>query len=191
MEQSKMAYIEIIPPEQAEGELKQVYDEVIQSRGQVAEVLRLHSLNPKSLTNHVDLYMTIMFGKSPLKRKFREMMAVVVSKANNCGYCQTHHGEALNNFWKDQARVDRLKSNYRECELDDKERALADYAWQMTVSPSAINQQHIDQLRQVGWSDRAILDAALVCSYFNFVNRMVLGLGANLEEHQGQGFEYD
>jgi len=182
-----MAFIDIITPENAEGDLKQVYHQVIQSRGAVAEVLRLHSLNPKSLTNHMDLYMTIMFGKSPLKRKVREMMAVVVSKANNCVYCQTHHGEALNNFWKDEDRVEKLKADYNSCELNDKELALADYAWALTKDPSSIQQSRINQLKQLGWSDRAVLDAALVISYFNFVNRMVLGLGAHLEQDQGMG----
>ncbi|PIP80146.1 MAG: peroxidase [Gammaproteobacteria bacterium CG22_combo_CG10-13_8_21_14_all_40_8] len=186
-----MAFIDIIPPENAEGELKEVYDQVIKSRGAVAEVLRLHSLNPKSLTTHVDLYMGIMFGKSPLKRHIREMMAVVVSKANNCYYCQTHHGEALNNFWKDENRVEQLKADFTQCGLTEKELGLAQYAWQLTQDPSASTQQQIDSLKALGWSDRAILDAALVISYFNFVNRMVLGLGAHIEEHQGKGFVYD
>lgn len=186
-----MAFIEIIAPEDAEGELKQVYEEVTQSRGQVAEVLRLHSLNPKSLTNHVDLYMTVMFGKSPLKRKVREMIAVVVSRGNNCDYCQTHHGEALNHFWKDEQRIEQLKQDFRNCDLTDKELALAEYAWEMTRNPSGIHQQNIERLKELGWNDRAILDAAMVVSYFNFVNRMVLGLGANIEKEQGKGFEYD
>ncbi len=186
-----MAFIDIITPEDSEGELKEVYDQVIKSRGGVAEVLRLHSLNPKSLTNHVDLYMTIMFGKSPLKRKVREMVAVVVSKANNCSYCQTHHGEALNNFWKDEERVEKLKADFKNCDLTDKELALAEYAWNMTKDPSSVNQANIDHLKELGWTDRAVLDAALVISYFNFVNRMVLGLGAHIEEEAGKGFEYD
>ncbi|HFB64566.1 MAG TPA: peroxidase, partial [Aeromonadales bacterium] len=72
-----MAFIETISPENAEGELLEIYEDVIKSRGQVAEVLMLHSLSPASLTNHLDLYMTLMFAKSPLKRKIREMIAVV------------------------------------------------------------------------------------------------------------------
>ncbi len=186
-----MAFIETISPENAEGELLEIYEDVIKSRGQVAEVLMLPSLSPASLTNHLDLYMTLMFAKSPLKRKIREMIAVVVSKANNCEYCQVHHAEALNNFWKDDDRIRRLREDYHQADLDEKELVLADHAWHMTRDPSYATQQVIDTIKKAGWSDRAILDATMIISYFNFVNRMVLGLGANLESHQGKGFEYD
>ncbi len=36
-------------------------------------------------------------------------------------------------------------------------------------------------MREAGLSDRAILDTCQVTSYFNFINRMVDGLGAELE----------
>jgi alkylhydroperoxidase family enzyme len=39
----------------------------------------------------------------------------------------------------------------------------------------------IELLQKAGWSDRAILDLALVISYFAFVNRIAEGLGVELE----------
>ena len=92
-----MPHIEIIQPEQATGELKEIYRNLEESRGKVAEVHKIQSLNPESIVNHMDLYMTVMFGRSPLKRVQREMIAVVVSKANGCLYCQVHHSEAVDN----------------------------------------------------------------------------------------------
>jgi uncharacterized peroxidase-related enzyme len=186
-----MAFIETIAPEDAQGDLKAIYDEVIAKRGQVAEVLRLHSLNPASLQNHLDLYMTVMFGKSPLKRATREMLAVVVSRANECEYCQVHHAAALNHFWKDPERVEALRHDYHQANLSPAELALADYAWTITRSPGKASADLTDAMRAQGWSDRAILDCALVVSYFNFVNRMVLGLGAHLEPEPDKGFKYD
>ena len=63
-----MAYINVIEHEQAEGELKGIYDNLVKTRGKLAEVHKIQSLNLESIVNHMDLYMTIMFGKSPLKR---------------------------------------------------------------------------------------------------------------------------
>ncbi len=186
-----MAFIETIEPENATGELQDIYTDLLSSRGQIAEVLKIHSLNPKSLTNHMDLYMTIMFGKSPIKRKIREMMAVVVSTANNCLYCQTHHGEALMNFWKDEDRLKALKEDFRNADLDSKALVLAEHAWNLTKDPSYTTEAVIQRIRDQCWNDRAILDANMVVCYFNFVNRMVMGLGANLEENAGKGYKYD
>jgi len=186
-----MANIDIIQPENATGELKEIYDDLLESRGKIAEVHKIQSLNPKSILNHMDLYMTIMFGQSPLRRVHREMLAVVVSKANDCEYCQIHHTEAVKNFWKDSNKTDQLRLNYEKADLTIEEMALCDYAWNLTKYPGNCGKEkYSDQLQKIGFSDRAILDATLVVSYFNFVNRMVLSLGVELEEHPG-GYKYD
>lgn len=187
-----MPFIDVIEHTKAEGELKDIYDNLVKTRGKLAEVHKIQSLNPKSIVDHMDLYMTIMFGKSPLKRYQREMIAVVVSSTNQCPYCITHHAEALLHFWKDEKRLQNLISDYKTSDLNPQDLALVEYAFQLTSKPSLINKEvHITSLKKEGLTDRAILDAALVTSYFNFVNRMVLGLGVNLEGDGGGGYEYD
>lgn len=186
-----MPHIEVIQPENSQGELKEIYDGLIKSRGKIAEVHKIQSLNPKSITNHMDLYMTIMFGKSPLKRVQREMIGVVVSKANECEYCQTHHVEAVNNFWKDDDRASRLKEDYKVADLESDDLALCEYAWNLTKKPGLANEKVlIDPLKALEIDDRTILDATLVIAYFNFVNRIVLSLGVALENEPG-GYKYE
>ncbi|MCF6168015.1 MAG: hypothetical protein L3J55_05625 [Lutibacter sp.] len=46
------------------------------------------------------------------------------------------------------------------------------------------------KLKELELSDSAILDATLVVSYFNFVNRMVTGLGVAIEQDGGGGYSY-
>lgn len=186
-----MPHIDIIQPENASGELKDIYDGLEQTRGKIAEVHKIQSLNPRSITDHMNLYMTIMFGKSPLKRVQREMLGVVVSRANNCEYCQTHHMKAVNNFWKDEERCQLLKTDFRQASLSEVDLALCDYAWVLTTNPGQANQEILIQpLKKQNVDDRAILDASLVVAYFNFVNRLVLGLGVNLENDPG-GYKYE
>ena len=186
-----MAFIDVIEYANAEGELKEIYDDLIQSRGKLADVHTIQSQNPKSIVNHMDLYMTIMFGKSPLRRVQREMMAVVVSKANNCEYCQLHHAEAVNHYWKDDNKVEQLKMDFTKLDLSDTDRALCNMAWNLTLTPHANNKSTTSRLRKLGLNDRAILDATLVISYFNFVNRIVLGLGLEVNEEELKGYSYE
>jgi uncharacterized peroxidase-related enzyme len=68
--------------------------------------------------------------------------------------------------------------------LDERRRAIVDYAIKLTRSPGSIREQDIDQLRQATLSDSAIHDVAAVTAYFNFVNRIALGLGVELENDQ-------
>lgn len=189
----KMAYIKVIEHEEAEGRLKEIYDDLVQSRGKLAAVHKIQSLHPETIVAHMDLYMKIMFGKSPLRRYQREMMAVVVSVSNNCLYCTKHHAEAVQHFWKDETKVEQLIEDYTQLDLSKTDRLLCDLAKQLTQNPSKTAEEiYLQPLKEAGLDDRGVLDATLVIAYFNFVNRIVLGLGVNLEAKDGTGgYEYD
>jgi uncharacterized peroxidase-related enzyme len=186
-----MPFIEVVEEGDARGRLREIYDSIIESRGKLADVHMIQSLNPESITAHMDLYMTVMFGSSPLSRAQREMMAVVVSAANGCEYCQVHHCRALRHHWKDEERVEVLRSDWESAELDSPDVELCRYAWNLSLEPGrAAESRYASGLRSAGFSDRAILDATLVTAYFNFVNRVVMGLGVETEDDPG-GYRYD
>jgi uncharacterized peroxidase-related enzyme len=186
-----MARIKIIDYEEAEGELKKIYDEIIQKRGKLAEIHEIHSLNPQSMLDHINLYLTLMFKKSPLSRAQREMIAVVVSEANQCEYCQEHHGEALKSLWKDEEKVQLLREDYEKVDLDPKDKLLCDLGYTLTLFPASQEVTNlIEKMKSSDFSDREILDATLVISYFNFVNRIALGLGLEVESDIS-GYNYN
>ena len=81
-----MAYIDKVDPDHAEGPLRRIYDAAQKRAGRVYEILRLQSLNPEVLAAWIRLYERVMHGPSGLTRIEREMVAVVVSKANGCHY---------------------------------------------------------------------------------------------------------
>ena len=81
-----MAWITEIDEREAEGSLKEQYSKLKEPWGGIDNILKIHSLNPESLAAHVQLYKTVMFGKSPIPRIDREMIALVVSSINQCHY---------------------------------------------------------------------------------------------------------
>lgn len=81
-----MAWIPIISEEEAEGALKEAYEGMTEPWGGVDNIMKIHSLNLESLYAHDHLYKTVMYGKSGVKRPWREMIAVVVSTLNQCHY---------------------------------------------------------------------------------------------------------
>ena len=186
-----MPYIDQIDYERSSGELREIYDELIGSRGKLANIHMIQSLHPKSITAHMKLYMELMFGKSPLRRYQRELLGVVVSRTNNCDYCIKHHAEALNFFWKDEPKTNAFAEDYKSVELKRKDYLLAEMAEKLTREPNYTGkEQLLDALRAEKLDDRAILDATLIIAYFNFVNRIVLNTGLNLEENHG-GYKYE
>jgi len=81
-----MAWIKTVEPADAEGELKKEYARAEERAGKVFNILKVQSLNPEVLRASMDLYLTPMHGSSALSRSERELLAVVVSWANNCFY---------------------------------------------------------------------------------------------------------
>lgn len=190
-----MAYIQTISEEEATGELAKIYAGINSSRGKIAEVHAIQSLNPPTIPAHMELYRTVMFAHSPLSRAEREMMAVVVSVANGCEYCIAHHRAALLHFWKDSARCEVLKTEARSGTFDEpqlgltpREARLCRFARQVTHDPAAAEDGSV--VAELTLTDREALDATLVVGYFNFVNRVVLTLGVQIESDPA-GYRYE
>jgi len=55
------------------------------------------------------------------------------------------------------------------------------YVVKLTTTPGAMLRSDVDSLKGVGFSDRDILDIATVAAYYAYANRIVDGLGVQLE----------
>ena len=73
--------------EEAQGLLARLYAEAVARAGKVYNVIGVQALQPKVMQASTQLYTRVMHGADePLTRVQREMIAVVVSRANACGY---------------------------------------------------------------------------------------------------------
>lgn len=185
-----MAWIDVTDESEASGRLKTVYDEIAEARGKLSNIMRVHSLRPEAMRQHMALYKTLLFGRSSLPRADRELLAVVVSAVNDCAYCVRHHSEALNAYWRDRERVDEVIEDFRAVDLSEKQEAMLCYAVKLTRTPADVTEADVEALRQVGFADEDILDINLIASYFNFVNRIADGLGVEFTLEEVQGYRY-
>jgi len=81
-----MAFLRLISDDEATGPLKRQYEAAVERAGKVFNIIKAMSLRPAVLRRSLDLYRVIMFGQSELSRSERELLAVVVSRANDCFY---------------------------------------------------------------------------------------------------------
>ena len=82
-----MAWIKTVDPDAATGLLKRLYDAAVKRAGKVFNVIRIQSPRPEVLRHSTQLYLEVMVSaKSPLSRAQRELIATVVSRANDCHY---------------------------------------------------------------------------------------------------------
>jgi uncharacterized peroxidase-related enzyme len=81
-----VANLRLIEEGEATGALRREYDEATARAGKVFNIVKAMSLNADTLRASMGLYRAVMFGRSELSRAERELLAVVVSRANDCHY---------------------------------------------------------------------------------------------------------
>ena len=81
-----MPHIRQIEVDEATGKLAQEYEAALARAGKVFNIVKAMCLNPVVLNRSMALYKAIMFGPSELSRVERELLATVVSTANDCHY---------------------------------------------------------------------------------------------------------
>lgn len=145
--------------------------------GHVPNVLRAFAVRPEHLLRWFAHYDELMRGESGLTRVQREMIAVVVSATNRCTYCVVSHSAALRVLGGDHRLADQLATNYRHAELEERDRALLDYAVKLTVASHECDPEDVEALRRHGFSDEDVFDAVETAAMFNFTNRMASALG--------------
>ena len=181
-----MSWIKSLSYENADARLKKIYDDAKQSGSALDNIVLVHSLRPHTLTGHLSLYKNVLHhSANELPRWYLEAIGVYVSYLNKCFYCVEHHFAGMKKLLKDENKsrqiLDSIQSNELQNSFEGKFLAGFLYAEKLTTSSSEISGNEIQQLRDTGFSDGEILEVNQVAAYFNYANRVVLGLGVNLE----------
>jgi uncharacterized peroxidase-related enzyme len=77
--------------------------------------------------------------------------------------------------------VHAVAGNWKTAPLSMQDMALCKFAEKLTHSPANMSRTDLDELRAIGFDDRAIHDATQVISYFNYINRIADALGVKPE----------
>ncbi|MEM8891906.1 MAG: peroxidase-related enzyme [Bacteroidota bacterium] len=181
-----MSWIEEIPYEKAEGPLKKLYDRVKGPDNNIDNVLSVHSLRPHSMLGHMTLYKNVLHNSNnSLPKWYLEALGVYTSYLNKCDYCVAHHYMGMKRLIADDqgstAIMRAVQEDQMEQAFSGKELKGFQYARMLTLAHYEIVEGDIDELRKQGFSDGEILEINQVVSYFNYVNRMVVGLGVDTE----------
>lgn len=179
-----MSWIETISYEDASPKLKRIYDRVKGPDNNIDNILLIHSLRPHTLTGHMTLYKNVLHNSNnTLPKWYLEALGVYVSYLNHCDYCFEHHFTGFQRLLNDDAKAEQFKKAVVEDRLKDffTDHFLngCHYAKQLTLNHNSIKKEDITKLKERGFTEGEILEINQVTSYFNYVNRTVVGLGVN------------
>ena len=173
----RLTWLRVPTDDELPAEIHELWQPSLEKLGFVPNVLRLYALRPDNLLAWNAWYDVAMKGESGLTKAEREMIAVVVSVANDCAYCIAAHGAALRKLTKDPALADAIAADHVTAPVEPRVKAMLDYAVKLTRRPTEMSEADVVALREAGWSDEDVMDIAEVTGLFNMSNRMASGLG--------------
>ena len=177
-----MSWIRTPAPGAASPELAALLERIRarSSRGTVSNLWQALALDPAGLETTWTAYRRLTDDPAQLTPAQLEMIVIAVSATNGCGYCVAHHGPKLAALAGDDlARA--VARDYREANLAARDRVLLDMAVALTCECGERTAADLERVREYGFDDEAILKAVQVAGFYAYVNRLVLGLGVELE----------
>ena len=161
-----MPYLQTVPPEEATGEVKAMYDKDLAAQGYVANYTRTFSLRPEVMQGWLALKDAITSGMEP---GLYELATVAVATEIRSSYCSLVHGRMLATSYYPPSVVASIAAGDTGDALDAADDAVVRFSRKVAEEADKITQEDIDELRGLGFSDadtfNIILAAAARCFF--------------------------
>ncbi len=146
-----------------------------------ASLIDVFKAFPRTSTPLIEFHEALLRGPSPFTATERELIAAYVSGLNGCEYCHGVHTATAEHMGVEVGLLQRLVRDGELAAIEPKLRPVLALARKLTLSPSSVSKADADALSAAGWDDSALYYAVAVASLFNFMNRLVEGLGIELQ----------
>ncbi len=169
----------VVAESAATGETAELYATIREhfGLGFVPDVFQLTSTRPSFQQVFWDGYRS-MFFEGVLRRETKELIAAVVARDAGCRYCVDAHLFLLELIGGSPEVIAAARvGSIEELPVDEKLRALLRLVHRIDEEAFRVTDQDFDHLRELGWTDDELLEAAWTASLFNGIVRLVDTLG--------------
>jgi uncharacterized peroxidase-related enzyme len=148
--------------------------EVEEKSGFVPNVFLTLAHRPDEWRAFFGYHDALMDKESPaLSKADRELIVVATSAENHCLYCVVAHGAIARIRSRNPRIADQVATDWRKAELDDRQRAILEFALRLAVEPWTVAPEHLETLRGHGLTDDDIWDVGSIVAFFGMSNRLV------------------
>jgi alkylhydroperoxidase family enzyme len=153
-----MALIQTVDPEKAEGQVKEAFDTLQEAIGMVPAPMQLASASPVLLNQ---LWQSLQYYSQHPTLGFGLLSTIryLVSQQINFAFCTSLNRNFLMQQGMTEEDIKELEKDPSQAPLEDNERAMLAFVIKAINTPDAVTQEDVDQLHEMGWADRDILDA--------------------------------
>ncbi|WP_308387709.1 hypothetical protein [Acidithiobacillus sp. AMEEHan] len=153
-----MALLQVTSPENAQGELAELYAQITQAFGGVPEGLQLFGVSPALLRGQWQNLQ--YFGQHPrISANFFALLRYLLSEEGHCAFCIGFNEALLLNAGFSKEDIAKARTTPAQGPLSTAENALLDYALKAIHAPHSVGEAEIASLHTQGWSDQDLFDA--------------------------------
>jgi uncharacterized peroxidase-related enzyme len=145
---------------------------VQEKSGFVPNVFLVLARRPDEFRAFFAYHDALMDKPGNLSKAEREMIVVATSAANECQYCVVAHGAILRIRAKNPLIADQVAVNYRKADITARQKAMLDFAMQVSRAAQTVGEAEIERLKQHGFDEEDVWDIMAITGLFGFSNRM-------------------
>jgi uncharacterized peroxidase-related enzyme len=136
---------------------------------------------PETSKPLLEIHEVLLRGPSPFTAAERELIAAYVSARNRCRYCHGVHTATVERLGLPQGAMQQIVDDLETAPVSEKMKPVLRYAQKLTQAPADATRADVETLLAAGWDETALYHAVAVTALFNFMNRLVDGLGIELD----------
>lgn len=161
----------------ATGEAAAIYAEERAELGYVPSHTRVLAMNAEAYEGWGKLVSAIA-GSMGMRRY--ELVTLAAALGLESRHCRLAHGQKALKFMGEPELL-RIARDYRDAGLDEAEVAMMDFAVKLSTDAAAMNDADSRRLRDLGFTDREIVDIALAAAARNFLSRFLQSLAVDVD----------
>lgn len=141
---------------------------------ELSDVFRAYPVGVRELLTIHDL---VLRYPAPLTVAERELIAAYVSGINACSYCYGAHRIIAESFGLEESIIRSAIADPEMPLVPTHMLPILRFIEKLTRAPSSVRPADREAIFAAGWTEEALHYAVLTCALFNFMNRLVDGLG--------------
>ena len=167
-----MSLLTTVKVDEAEGKVKEIYEEIIDGFGSVPKALQLFSISPQAFENQWNNNKMVM-AMDMDSQKLHTLIRFLIAEKDSCEYCiGFNKGMLLNMYGLSLEEIESTKSDPSTAPLEEKNRALLVFALKSVNDAHSIKKDDIDALEKIGCTQKEMFDIVQSASQMSVVTTL-------------------
>jgi len=159
MEMSKYKIIRLIKPNEAKGEVKKIYEDIMKTKGQrwLVPLWGFFAHRPKLLKLWWELTKTLQIEEGKVNKDLMNSISMVCAVAADCARCVNNHQiHLIEKLGFSEEKVEQIR-NLEQSRLPEKEKTALIFAKKVAFGQQ-LEDEDFARMRELGYGDEEIVE---------------------------------